>query len=164
MNFDFQKIIKKINLKKAAFAVGGVLLLIIMYLYVRGAIKKWQDQKKTNEYVRTVESSVNSANLTFKDHEYTDIANAIEMYLSDNTWSGWAGVDEDSIYVEMSKLNTIDDLNKVIAKFGTRTLRRRWHTATGEYTLPQAFSFFLDLDERTEINNRLAAKGINYQF
>jgi len=163
MNTKSLELISKIDIKKTAMYVGGALLLIALFLVVRKMIKKYQAEKKDEEYQKTIASSVNTSDLTYNEADYMTMAETLLSYLSD-TRAGWAGVDEDGIFDVMGRMKTDSDIYKLINAFGKQEIRKRWQTKTEEYTLPGAIAYFLDQGERDEVNEILAENGLTYRF
>lgn len=163
MNTKSLELISKIDIKKTAMYVGGALLLIALFLVVRKMIKKYQAEKKDEEYQKMIASSVNTSDLTYNEADYMTMAETLLSYLSD-TRAGWAGVDEDGIFDVMGRMKTDSDIYKLINAFGKQEIRKRWQTKTEEYTLPGAIAYFLDQGERDEVNEILAENGLTYRF
>lgn len=163
MNTKSLELISKIDIKKTAMYVGGALLLITLFLVVRKMIKKYQAEKKDEEYQKMIASSVNTSDLTYNEADYMTMAETLLSYLSD-TRAGWAGVDEDGIFDVMGRMKTDSDIYKLINAFGKQEIRKRWQTKTEEYTLPGAIAYFLDQGERDEVNEILAENGLTYRF
>lgn len=161
MNPKYLELLSKVDVKKTAMYVGGVLLLIVLYIYVRKKIKEYKADKKNEEYQKAVENSIDSSALTYKDADYLTMANSLEAYLAD-TRAGWAGVDEDGIFNIMKKMKNNSDVAKLITAFGKRSLRKRWQTKTAEYDLPSALAYFLDQGERDEIEKIFKENGVTY--
>lgn len=161
MNPKYLEILNKVDVKKTAMYVGGALLLIVLYIYVRKKIMEYKADKKDEEYQRSVGKSIDSSVLTYNDADYLTMANALESYLAD-TRAGWAGVDEDGIFNIMEKMKNNSDVAKLITAFGKRNLRKRWQTKTDEYDLPSALAYFLDQGERDEIEEIFETNGVTY--
>lgn len=157
------KIASKVDVTKIAYTVGGMMLLIIMFLYIKKKIKESKEEDKNNEYLKQIKASINDSNLSFSDVEYQTMANSLHSYLSD-TRAGYAGVDEDGVYSIMERLRTYDDIKKLIEKFGTREIRKRWQTKSHVYELSGAIAALMSQGERDEINERFEKNGISFRF
>ncbi|MBR5782016.1 MAG: hypothetical protein IKY27_08580 [Bacteroidales bacterium] len=163
MTKDIIKLASQVDLKKTAFTVGGLLLLIIMVLYIRKKIKESKEESKNEKYLNAVNDSIDSSSLTFSSVEYQTMADSLYAYLSD-TRAGYAGVDEDGVYDVMSRLRTNDDVNKIITVFGSKEIRKRWTTKSSTYTLPGAISALMSQKERDKVNKCLEKNGITFRF
>lgn len=163
MTKDIIKLASQVDLKKTAFTVGGLLLLVIMVLYIRKKIKESKEESKNKEYLNAVNASIDTSSLTFSSVEYQTMANSLYAYLSD-TRAGYAGVDEDGVYDIMSRLKTDADLEKLIVVFDNKEIRKRWTTKSSTYTLPGAISALMSQKERDKVNKCLEKNGITFRF
>lgn len=157
------KIASKVDVAKIAYTAGGVMLLIIMFLYIKKKLQESREEDKNNEYLRQIDASINDSDLRFSDVEYQTMADSLYSYLSD-TRAGYAGVDEDGVYSIMERLRTDDDVMKLIKTFGSKEIRKRWQTKSHIYTLPGAISALMSQKERNKINDILENNGIKFQF
>lgn len=160
---DIMKLANKVDLTKTAFAVGGLLLLVIMFLWVKKKIGEAKEKSKNDEYLKKINASIDGSSLRFSDVEYMTMSDSLYSYLSD-TRAGYAGVDEDGVYSVMERLRTDADIEKLIAVFGQKEIRRRWQTKSHIYTLPGAISALMSQKERNKINDILENNGIKFQF
>ena len=157
------KIASKVDVAKIAYTAGGVMLLIIMFLYIKKKLQESREEDKNNEYLRQIDASINDSDLRFSDVDYMTMSDSLYSYLSD-TRAGYAGVDEDGVYSVMERLRTDADIEKLIAVFGQKEIRRRWQTKSHIYTLPGAISALMSQKERNKINDILENNGIKFQF
>ncbi|MEE1288473.1 MAG: hypothetical protein UHK44_07735 [Bacteroidaceae bacterium] len=160
---DIMKLANKVDLTKTAFAVGGLLLLVIMFLWVKKKIGEAKEKSKNDEYLKKINASIDGSSLRFSDVEYMTMSDSLYSYLSD-TRAGYAGVDEDGVYSIMERLRTDDDVMKLIKTFGSREIRKRWQTKSHVYTLPGAVAALMSQSERDEINERFENNGISFRF
>ena len=157
------KIASKVDVAKIAYTAGGVMLLIIMFLYIKKKLQESREEDKNNEYLRQIDASINDSDLRFSNVEYQTMADSLYSYLSD-TRAGYAGVDEDGVYSIMERLRTDDDVMKLIKTFGSKEIRKRWQTKSHVYTLPGAVAALMSQGERDEINERFEKNGISFRF
>ncbi|MBQ5689343.1 MAG: hypothetical protein IIV21_05190 [Bacteroidales bacterium] len=157
------KISSKVDVAKITYTVGGVMLLIIMFLYIKKKIKESKEEDKNKEYLKQIDASINTSNLSFSNVDYQTMADSLYSYLSD-TRAGYAGVDEDGVYSIMERLKTYDDVQKLIKVFDSREIRKRWQTKSHVYTLPGAIAALMSQSERDEINEHFEKNGISFRF
>ena len=160
---DIMKLANKVDLTKTAFAVGGLLLLVIMFLWVKKKIGEAKAESQNAEYLKKMNASIDRSDLRFKDVEYQTMADSLFSYLSD-TRAGYAGVDEDGVYSVMERLKTDADVERIIVVFGSKEIRKRWQTKSHVYTLPGAISALMSQKERDKINDIFEKNGITFKF
>lgn len=169
--------ISKIDIRKTAMYVGGVLLLIVLFLVARRMIRKAKAERRAEErdedYLNLVEKNVVVSDLTYADVEYHTMANSLEQYFNDTGLSGgWYGVNQKGIYDIMEKMKSNADIQRLIEVYGKRPAKDisfagplfAGMVKEKDYTLPEAMAILLTNGERRKVNKILEENGLTFYF
>lgn len=173
MKSEYLDLMKKVDVKKAAFYIGVFLLLVILALAVRRMIRKVKAESKDDDYLDLVSENIVTANLSYSEVDYATMADALEQHFSDTGVSGGMfGVNQKGIYEIMGRMKTNDDVHKLIEVFGTRDFKDVSMTGAmfsflvkeRTCTLPEAITYMLTNGERRKVNDILEKNGLTYKF
>lgn len=166
-------IIKDVNIRKAAMYVGGALILIILFLYVRKKVREAKEENRTDDYLKLVEDNIVSSDLNYSQADYQTMANTLYQHFSDTGLSaGFLGVNQKGVYDVMSRLKSDSDYNQLAVAFGSRKLKDLSIAGTTlaflvrekPYTLTDAMTQLLTNGERKKVNKILKGNGLTIEF
>lgn len=173
MNTKSLELISKIDVKKTAMYVGGVMLLIVLFLVARRMIRKAKAEKRDEDYLNLVEENIDVPNLTYTDVEYHTLANSLEQHFNDTGLSGgWYGVNQRGVYDIMEKMKSDADIHKLIDVYGVRPAKDISFAGPlfaglvkeKDYKLPDAMTALLTNGERRNVNDILEKNGLTFSF
>lgn len=167
------KVIEKVDVKKTAMYIGGALLLVILFLYVRKKIREAKEDRRDDEYLQLVQNSVTATDLNYSDAEYLAMADALEQYFGDTGLSaGLLGVNQKGVYSVMEKMKSNSDLSRLEVVFAKRNLKDLSIASpmfsalvkAKPYTLNEAMTQLLTTGELKKVNKILAKNGLTKTY
>ena len=162
---EIMKLANKVDLTKTAFAVGGLLLLVIMFLFVRKKIKDIQSEKASEKVLDLYKSASEVEACSYSDAEFRTMADSIYAYIHVPVLSingGILGVNQKGIYSEMSKLRKNVDWDRLVAIYGVREYKKPGYIYLKRPTdfLPGTLKAVLTNGEVKKINEILNDNGL----
>lgn len=155
-----------IPLKYRKYVLIAVLVILIIVIVAIASKTKdgGQDSGKddTGNSIDMVgdDMASNSQPQSFPDGQYAIWADQLQDAMHD------AGTDEEVIYSVFDQLNNDKDFQKLTAAFGMRkyTGHPIYNPFASKKSLAQWISSELDEDERDDLNQMFASKGITYRY
>lgn len=169
MDNKYLELLNKIDVKKTALYVGGVLLLIIMILYVRKKIREAKAERESEKVIEQYEKASDPASRTYSDVEYKTMAESIYTYIYAGVLSingGLTGVNQDGIYDVMGRMKTDDDLNMLISAYGLREYKKPGYIYFKKPCnyLPGTLVDVMTRGELKKVNEILAENGLTLRI
>lgn len=147
--------------------IGCILLLTILFFYVRKKKDELREAKQRREYEKSIQDVIETSSLSYNEADYKIMADQIYTYLIEAGLmnGGFMGVNQKGIYAIMERMKTEGDIYKLSQAFGRRELRAPYKLFGKKlHTLETAFSEILFKNERKKIAEILAERGLEFPF